>query len=187
MLLQPSTKLVPFSTEDFPFSPLPPAPILGSPLYKSKRAGEGFSIKQLPRIATRCPARESQPAVSPFVLLVVPTLRLLLWILLPRRSPSTTTRRLKTTVRVSRTPQAVSFLSSALPRWLPLLPRRLLLLRLPSNGATARTRCSLRILLPPVGCPLGGNRSTWRIRYRSRRRERVFAPYSTTASRITSQ
>ena len=56
-----------------------------------------------------------------------------------------------------------------------------------STGATMRTRCSLRTLLPPVGFPLSRNRSRWRIRYRSLLRERVFAPSSTTASRTDSQ
>jgi hypothetical protein len=57
----------------------------------------------------------SRPTVSPSTRKVVPTRRLLPWILLPRRSLGTTTRRLKTTVRVIRTPPAVSFLFSALP------------------------------------------------------------------------
>jgi hypothetical protein len=48
--------LVPVYTEDFPLPP-PPAPILGSPLYKSKRAAEGFSIKNWHAM----PARERKP------------------------------------------------------------------------------------------------------------------------------
>ena len=50
-------------------------------------------------------------------------------------------------------------------RRLLLVARRLLLLRMPSTGATMRTRCSLRPLLPPVRLLFSGTRSSWRTRW----------------------
>jgi hypothetical protein len=85
---------------------------------------------------------------------VVLTLRLLPWILLPRRSPSGTRRRYTTTVRVFLS-SPVSSLFSALPRRLPLVARRLpLLLVVPRRLSSPTTTGNLLLLLVPRRLPL---------------------------------
>jgi len=93
------------------------------------------------------------------------TLRLLPWILLPRRSRGGTRRRLKTTVRVLLSSPAVSSPFSALPRRLPLVAQRFpLLLVVPRRLSSPTTTGSLLLLLVPRWLLLTAVGAVWLLR-----------------------